>query len=78
MKIYHQKVEDFKRGIIIDALQKNGWNRTYAAYDLGLQRTYLLTLIRKLRIPTQPNEEQAQAKCASSTKRTGNRTQSRR
>jgi DNA-binding NtrC family response regulator len=45
---YRRAVTDFKRQLIAAALQKHGGNRTHAARALGLQRTYLLRLIRDL------------------------------
>lgn len=39
-------VAAFKRRLLTDALVDAGGNRTHAAQALGLQRTYLLRLIR--------------------------------
>ena len=39
-------VEQFKRCLIETALRQSAGNRTRAARSLGLQRTYLLRLIR--------------------------------
>jgi len=47
-------VEEFKRRLIETALRQAGWNRTHAARSLGLQRTYLLRLIRDLGVPVRP------------------------
>lgn len=41
-------VEEFKRRLIETALRQSGGNRTHAARCLGLQRTYLLRLMRDL------------------------------
>ncbi len=41
-------VEEFKRRLIEAALRQSGGNRTHAARCLGLQRTYLLRLMRDL------------------------------
>lgn len=41
-------VEEFKRRVIETALRQSGGNRTHAARCLGLQRTYLLRLMRDL------------------------------
>jgi len=41
-------VEEFKRRLIESVLRQSGGNRTHAARRLGLQRTYLLRLIRDL------------------------------
>lgn len=43
---WHGAVNDFKRRLLEQALVSAGGNRTHAARALGLQRTYLLRLIR--------------------------------
>jgi len=50
---FHGAVSDFKRRLIEATLAQSGGNRTRAARALGLQRTYLLRLIRdfEIRIP---------------------------
>jgi DNA-binding NtrC family response regulator len=45
---WHDAVTAFKRRLIEQALEQAGGNRTHAARTLGLQRTYLLRLIRDL------------------------------
>jgi DNA-binding NtrC family response regulator len=47
---YHGAVSDFKRRLIEATLQQMRGNRTHAARALGLQRTYLLRLMRELRV----------------------------
>lgn len=47
---YQKEVENFKREFLQRTLEAHGGNRTYAARTLGLQRTYLLRLIRDLEI----------------------------
>ena len=47
---YHEQVKDYKQAIIRAALQKAGGNQTKAAELLGLQRTYLVKLLRGLKI----------------------------
>lgn len=47
-KPYHDAVRSYQREIIRDALQKSGGNQAKAAEALGLQRTYLARLIKKL------------------------------
>jgi len=47
-------VEEFKRRLIEAALRQSGGNRTHAARCLGLQRTYLLRLIRDLDVSAPP------------------------
>jgi DNA-binding NtrC family response regulator len=53
---FHGAVSDFKRRLIEATLTQAGGNRTRAARALGLQRTYLLRLIREfeIRIPPAP------------------------
>ncbi len=51
---YRAAVADFKRQLIAAALLKHGGNRTHTARALGLQRTYLLRLIRDLGVETRP------------------------
>lgn len=45
---YHEAVRVFRRHLIERTLHRLGGNRTQAARVLGLQRTYLLRLIREL------------------------------
>jgi hypothetical protein len=51
---YHGAVTDFKRRLIEATLDRARGNRTHAARSLGLQRTYLLRLIRELRVAAPP------------------------
>jgi len=53
---FHGAVCDFKRRLIEATLAQAGGNRTRAARELGLQRTYLLRLIREfeIRVPPAP------------------------
>ena len=51
---YHGAVCDFKRRLIEATLLKAEGNRTHAARALGLQRTYLLRLIRELGVAAPP------------------------
>jgi DNA-binding NtrC family response regulator len=51
---YHGAVCDFKRRLIEATLQQVRGNRTHAARVLGLQRTYLLRLIRDLGVVAPP------------------------
>ncbi len=50
---FHGAVTEFKRRLIEAVLTQSGGNRTRAARALGLQRTYLLRLMRdfEIRIP---------------------------
>ena len=51
---YHGAVSDFKRRLIEATLQQMRGNRTHTARALGLQRTYLLRLIRELGVTAPP------------------------
>ena len=51
---YHGAVSDFKRRLIEVTLHQTHGNRTHAARALGLQRTYLLRLIRELGVVAPP------------------------
>jgi DNA-binding NtrC family response regulator len=53
---FHGAVSEFKRRLIEATLAQAGGNRTRAARALGLQRTYLLRLMREfqIRIPPSP------------------------
>ncbi len=47
---FHREVARFKRRLIRATLEAHRGNRTHAAQTLGLQRTYLLRLIREFGI----------------------------
>ncbi len=47
---FHSAVSAFKRRLIETTLQQAGGNRSHAARTLGLQRTYLLRLMREFQI----------------------------
>ena len=51
---FHGAVSQFKRHLIEVTLHQAGGNRTRAARELGLQRTYLLRLIRDLGVTAPP------------------------
>jgi len=51
---FHGAVSDFKRRLIEASLRHAHGNRTHAARALGLQRTYLLRLIRELGVTAPP------------------------
>jgi DNA-binding NtrC family response regulator len=51
---YHGAVYDFKRRLIEATLHQAHGNRTHAARALGLQRTYLLRLMRDLAVAAPP------------------------
>ena len=51
---YHGAVSEFKRQLIESTLRETRGNRTHAARTLGLQRTYLLRLIRELGVAAPP------------------------
>lgn len=56
---YHGAVSEFKRRLIEATLHQVRGNRTHAARALGLQRTYLLRLIRDLRVTAPPPPRRA-------------------
>ena len=43
---YHDAVRTFKREFLLQMLAAHGGNRTRTAQAIGLQRTYLLRLLR--------------------------------
>jgi DNA-binding NtrC family response regulator len=47
-------VDEHRRSLITDALERAGGNRSRAARDLGLSRQALLYLIRELHVPARP------------------------
>lgn len=47
---WHEAVDAFKRELLERALVAAGGNRTHAARALGLQRTYLLRLMREFEV----------------------------
>lgn len=47
---FHQGVETYKKQLLQTTLEAHRGNRTHAARALGLQRTYLLRLMRDFRI----------------------------
>jgi DNA-binding NtrC family response regulator len=51
---FHGAVCEFKRRLIEATLSQSGGNRTRAARALGLQRTYLLRLIRDFQVRVPP------------------------
>jgi DNA-binding NtrC family response regulator len=51
---FHGAVSEFKRHLIEATLNQMGGNRTRTARVLGLQRTYLLRLIRELNVTAPP------------------------
>ena len=52
---FHGAVGEFKRRLIEATLAQAGGNRTRAAMALGLQRTYLLRLMREFQIHSPPS-----------------------
>jgi DNA-binding NtrC family response regulator len=51
---YHKSMDAYGQKLIEAALNRNGWNQTKAAAELGLQRTYLTKLLRQKQIPSKP------------------------
>jgi len=62
---YQRAVENFKREWLAEALVAHGGNRSRTARTLGLQRTFLLRLIRELglaeRVPAPRRTNHARA-----------------
>lgn len=52
---FHGAVSEFKRRLIEATLSQFGGNRSQSARALGLQRTYLLRLIRELGVAAPPS-----------------------
>jgi len=53
---YHEAILGFKRKFLAETLMAHGGNRTRTARALGLQRTYLLRLIREFRVDVPPQQ----------------------
>jgi DNA-binding NtrC family response regulator len=51
---YHKEVDNFKKQFLQTTLETHRGNRTHAARALGLQRTYLLRLMRDLEVRVPP------------------------
>lgn len=51
---YHQSMNAYGQKLIEAALQRNEWNQTKTAAELGLQRTYLTKLLRQKQISGKP------------------------
>jgi len=49
---YRARMDEHRRGLILEALERTGGNRSRAARDLGMSRQALLYLIRELNVPT--------------------------
>ena len=64
---YHGAVSQFKRRLIESTLLQARGNRTHAARTLGLQRTYLLRLMRDLRVAAPPPPERRRRAAAEIT-----------
>jgi len=46
----HDAIEQFKKKYITKVLEENGWNQTKTAQILGIQRTYVIKLIKEYEI----------------------------
>ncbi len=51
---YHDTVRAFKRLLLEVTLAEHGGNRSRAAVALGLERTYLLRLIKQFKVKCSP------------------------
>jgi transcriptional regulator with PAS, ATPase and Fis domain len=58
---YRTRVDEHRRGLIADALERAGGNRSRAARDLGLSRQALLYLIRQLGVSSPRTRESSGA-----------------
>jgi Bacterial regulatory protein, Fis family len=59
---WHESIRQFKRALLAQALGRANGNRTHAARALGLQRTYLLRLIRDLGVEIPPAHRRRHAR----------------
>ena len=66
---YHEAVSEFKRRLIEVTLRESHGNRTHAARVLGLQRTYLLRLMRDLHVVAPPPPERRRRAASPSPQR---------
>ena len=51
---YRARMDEHRRGLILEALERTGGNRSQAARDLGMSRQALLYLIRELNVVPRP------------------------
>ncbi len=70
---FHGAVSDFKRRLLEATLTQAGGNRTRAARALGLQRTYLLRLIREFEVRVPPGAAARAARGGGGPARRGRR-----
>jgi transcriptional regulator with GAF, ATPase, and Fis domain len=47
---FNLKIDEFKRQLIVDALEKNNWVQKKASKDLGLKATTLSELMKRLNV----------------------------
>ncbi|MDP3984198.1 MAG: helix-turn-helix domain-containing protein [Acidimicrobiia bacterium] len=50
--LLEESVERYERRLILDALNRNDWNRLRTAEDVGIPRTTLLAKMKRLNIAT--------------------------
>ena len=50
--LLERSVDRYERKLILDALQKNDWNRLRTAEEIGIPRTTLLAKMKRLNIAT--------------------------
>jgi DNA-binding NtrC family response regulator len=55
-RLREQAVADLEREFVLDALQRNGWNVTHAAEEVGIQRPNFQMLMRRYGIRTARTE----------------------
>lgn len=66
-KTYHEAVREFKKELLRRTLDQHKGNKTHAARALGLQRTYLVRLLRDLGLVQRDEESDPPAKAAASS-----------
>ncbi|MEE9523586.1 MAG: sigma-54 dependent transcriptional regulator [Thermodesulfovibrionales bacterium] len=57
-----KSTENVERSFVLSALERNNWNISQAAKDVGMQRTNLHSLIRKYNIPVKSEPDQETGK----------------
>lgn len=50
VRTYCEQMEEAKRRILIRALERNGGNKTHAAWELRIDRNYVQRLVKKFEL----------------------------
>jgi hypothetical protein len=67
-KNYHEAVDQFKKEFLAQMLTAHNGNRTHTAKAIGLQRTYLLRLLRQFGLNQfRPKAKERSARCPPKT-----------